>query len=401
MNRAERLVIGSGIVGLTAAIAMRQLGYHVVVLEKYDADMPARSDVSRVYAINQASCSLLQQLGVWDALRRTTEISTYQRMQVWDVLGEAKIDFDAAMIVSDHLGYMVEESLLKTILMSCAKNLGINIVSNYHVHQINPVLNQHTIQVSDGISTWLTELVIIADGAKSEARDILNIPIVNWSYHQQALVATIQTEQSHQKTAYQAFLKYGPLALLPMADPYQCSMVWSTTPQHASQLLTLSDQDFNAYLMDAFGSKLGKLFSLTPRRSFPLEMRHVTQYAGPGWVVIGDAAHTIHPLAGLGLNVGLADLASWFVLEKARLARDKYLKNSYAQPFGWSEREIGAYQRERKTNVWKIIVLLEMLHRLFRQSSSGIIGLRAVGLTLTNRFMPLKRLLIEYAMGKR
>lgn len=400
MNTTDLLVIGGGVIGLSAAIAMRQLGYNVVVLEKGDLDANSRPAISRLYAINQASQQLLHQLGVWPLLPMS-QLSSYRSMYVWDEASGAHIDFDASMILSDRLGYMVEESLLRNILLAHAYAQGVVLVSNYDVAQVTQNENQHTIQVTDDVSTWCATLLLVADGANSGVRRLLNVPMMTWSYHQRAIVATIRTEHSHQQTAYQVFLADGPLALLPMADAQMCSIVWSTTKEKAGTLLSMSDDDFNAHLMQAFGSKLGHLNLSTSRHSFPLEMRHVTQYAGSGWVLMGDAAHTIHPLAGLGLNVGLADLATWVSLSQKKLAVDRRTRKPAVLPLGWSKRLIGEYQRQRKANLWQIILLLEMLNRLFKQSLPFVIGFRSLGLTLTNRFMPLKRLLIEYAVGTR
>ncbi len=400
MNHIDVLVIGGGVIGLSAAIAMRQLGYDVVVLEKGDLEAVSRRGVSRLYAINQASQQLLDQLEVWSQLP-VSALSSYHRMSVWDAASDAHIDFDARLILSDHLGHMVEESLLRQILLVQARAQGVILVSHYDVTHVSQDSAQHTIQVTDGENSWCATSLLVADGANSDVRRLLKVPMINWSYHQQAVVATIQTERSHQQTAYQVFLSEGPLALLPMADDQHCSIVWSTTVEQARALLSMSDDDFNTHLTQAFGSKLGCLKLSSSRHSFPLEMRHVTQYAGPGWALMGDAAHTIHPLAGLGLNVGFADLACWISLTKKKQAVERRVRKSSTLPLGWSVRFIGEYQRQRKANLWQIILLLEMLNRLFRQSVPFVIGFRSLGLALTNRFIPLKRLLIEYAIGKR
>ncbi len=387
MNRADILVVGAGIVGLSAALSMEQRGFHTVILEKNVLKIDAEP-VSRLYAINQASQNLLNQLGVWSKIDKK-QLSPYQRMHIWDATSRVSIDFDARIILADSLGFMIEESVLKKALLTCVLEKNIPIVSEYALKQVIPsdILGGE-IQVTDGHTPWFAKLLIGADGAHSQVRACLNVPVTTWSYYQQAIVATIRSEASHQKTAYQVFHKTGPLALLPMAPPNQFSIVWSTTSDEADRLFSLSDDAFNLALMQAFGSRLGKLEVVTPRNKFSLHMRHVQQYVGSGWLLMGDAAHTIHPLAGLGLNVGFADLATWL----------NVIGNQHAMNF---RRCTHQYQRQRKTELWQIIMIMETLHRVFKSSFFLMVGWRALGLVITNRLVPLKRLLIEYAAGTR
>lgn len=387
MNKADVLVVGGGVIGLSAALAMQRRGFTTVILEKNVLKRDVGS-ASRVYAINQASQQLLGQLGVWSKIEKT-KLSAYQHMHIWDAASHVSIDFDARMILADHLGFMIEESVLKNALLTCVLEQNIPLISEYSLQQvISSDSAGASIQVTDGKTPWSATLLIAADGAHSRVRESLKVPVTTWSYYQQAIVTTIRTERSHQKTAYQVFHTTGPLALLPMADVNHCSIVWSTTPQEAERLLALSEAEFNLALMQAFGPKLGHIEAVAPRYNFPLHMRHVQQYAGPGWLLMGDAAHTIHPLAGLGLNVGFADLAAWL----------KVIENTRAIGL---RRYVQEYQRQRKTQLWQIIFVMEALHRLFKSSLFLIVGWRALGLGLTNRLIPLKRLLIEYAAGTR
>ena len=214
---------------------------------------------------------------------------------------------------------------------------------------------------------------------------MLNVPITTWPYHQQAIVATIGTEKPHQETAYQVFNTHGPLAFLPLTDSHQCSIVWSTSTAHAQALMVLSDDDFATELTAAFSEKLGRCAVLSRRQQFPLHMRHVERYSGTNWLIMGDAAHTIHPLAGLGLNVGLADLNAWLTnIDAAKSKR-------------WSSKMLGAYQRQRKSAVWQTIAMMSGLKTMFSNPTRPFVTLRGLGLNACNQLSPLKRLFIEHA----
>ncbi len=376
------IVVGGGIVGLSAAVAMNQHGFSVGLLDAGALTDDPHTPLPRVYAINHASQSLLHRLGVWDSLDKA-RVSPYQHMHVWDAVNGAHIDFDARMIARDRLGTIIEESVIKQALLQQISTQGITLFPHRTVTKVQP--RSDVVEISDGVSTWQAELLIVADGANSATRDLLGVEITRWPYHQHAIVTRIHTEKPHQQTAYQVFNADGPLAFLPLADPHQCSIVWSTTATRAQALMTLDDAEFATQLTAAFAATLGDCTVADKRHLFPLLMRHAKRYSGPHWLLMGDAAHTIHPLAGLGLNVGLADLAAWC----ARLDADK--------PQSWSDKALGAYQRQRKADVWKVIALMEGLKMIFVNPSPPVAALRGLGLRACNYLLPLKRFFIEQA----
>jgi len=243
------------------------------------------------------------------------------------------------------------------------------------------------VSVSSDNQTWTASLLIVADGGESPTRQLLQVPVTTRPYQQQALVATVRTELPHQQTAWQRFNPDGPLAFLPLVDKQQCSIVWSTTKARAAWLADLPEDSFNEEIARAFDSPLGAVSLTSQRQQFPLIMRHAQQYTGKNWLLMGDAAHTIHPLAGLGLNLGLADVAAWIHGLDASVTK---------MP---SRKVLSAYQRQRHYEVSKVIALMGGLKALFANSLPPIIGLRGLGLTLCNRLTPLKRLLIEQAAG--
>ncbi|NSL17265.1 FAD-dependent monooxygenase [Tatlockia micdadei] len=382
------IVIGGGVVGLTAALAMVSRGFSVAVIDAGSMTVNATDIDPRVYAINQASQDLLQELKVWEHLDKT-RVSPYREMYVWDAASGAHIEFDARTIASDHLGSIIEESVLKQAILH-ALDLQKAKLTFLSYHMISKIeIDEDWISVSVGEMGWKAQLLMVADGGNSPCRQLLKVPLTTWPYHQNALVALVNTEKPHQQTAYQVFNEDGPLAFLPLNDENLCSIVWSTTPAHAKKLMELPEEEFNGDLTNAFAHKLGEVKLASRRYQFPLTMRHAKQYSGKRWLLLGDAAHTIHPLAGLGLNVGLADVAAW-------LSCLKRANNRLTAP-----KILGAYQRQRKYEVWQIIAMMDGFKSLFTNSLPPVVALRGLGLRICNELTPMKRLFIEQAAGKK
>lgn len=378
----EVIVVGAGIIGLTAALAMAQRGFAVAVIDAGSMTNNASTCDPRVYAINRASQNLLKQLSLWQTLD-FTRLSPYQRMYVWDQANGAHIQFDATSVAAQNLGYIIEECVLKEALLQQIKWQGITCFPNSSVSLIEPL--QAGLRLASAASTWRADLVMIADGANSGCRRLLNVPLTTWPYHQQAIVALVKVEKAHQRTAYQLFNPDGPLAFLPLRDENLCSIVWSTSPARAHHLMALSEEKFNQELTTAFAKKLGTACLQSGRQQFPLVMRHTKQYTGNAWLLLGDAAHTIHPLAGLGLNLGLADIITWLA------CLDAGRKNLAAK------KSLSAYHRQRKYEVWKTIALMEGLKTVF--SNPLLTTVRGMGLQACNTISALKRLFIEEASG--
>ncbi len=379
------LIVGGGIVGLTAALAMAQRNYTVAVIDAGALKVNNSGVDSRVYAINKASQTLLLELRVWQHLD-SSRVSPYNKMHVWDGVNGASIDFDSRSIAAPNLGAIIEESVLKQALLQ--QILAESTISLFPHCSVNEVHSSaFGVKISSQNDVWSGQLLMIADGANSPTRQKLNVELTSWPYHQQALVATVKTEKPHQHTASQVFNPDGPLAFLPLSDPHQCSIVWSTDPERAQRLMDLDEEEFNKELTHAFAEHLGQVTVMSTRHQFPLQMRHVKHYTGNRWLLLGDAAHTIHPLAGLGLNVGLADVRCWLQLLDA---------SNGVLP---SRKTLSVYQRERKSAVWQIILLMEGFKLLFGYSWTPIATLRGLGLRICNGITPLKRLFIQHASG--
>ncbi|MCA0402444.1 MAG: FAD-dependent oxidoreductase [Proteobacteria bacterium] len=383
-QQVDILVVGGGIVGLSAALAMSERGFSVALIDAGSLEVDELSS-ERVYAINKASQALLTKLSAWQHLDEQS-LAPYEKMYVWDAKSKAHIDFDARLVAVPYLGHIVEEKALKKALLNSIKEQGQNVklIPHTKVEAIDE--NAEGIKLNAKEQSWQAKLLMIADGANSFCRQLLKVSLTQWPYHQQALIATIKTEKPHEETAFQVFNPDGPLAFLPLKESNHCSIVWSTTKSKVNHLMALDNQTFNNELEEAFASKLGKVELISQRLQFPLTMRHVKQYAGKSWLLLGDAAHTIHPLAGLGLNLGFADIQAF--LDCLDNANNKL-----------SQKALSSYQRQRKASVWQVIAMMEGLKALFLNPLPPLISLRGFGLGLCNSFAPIKRFFIEQASG--
>jgi 2-octaprenylphenol hydroxylase len=240
--------------------------------------------------------------------------------------------------------------------------------------------------------TIKTKLLIAADGAGSRVRTHAKFELSDYDYEHTAIVATVTTEQPHQYTARQRFLPTGPLAFLPLDDPHHCSMVWSAEHAYAKKLLSFDDQSFCEILRAEFANKLGDMIAITSRHSFPLRMRHVKNYVRSRLALVGDAAHTIHPMAGQGVNLGLLDAVAL-----AEVVIDAHKKNRDFASLATLRR----YERWRKSDTLAMLALVESLKRLFSSHQKPVQSIRNLGLTLTNHSAFVKKKLIQYATGKR
>jgi len=337
----------------------------------------------RVYALAPQSMRLLDQLGVWPDLA-AARISPYGGMRVWERGPEHALRFDCADSGRAELGWIVEHSLVVDALW---RKLGG--MASYQRAAVEAAVFEEsgaTLRLADG-RALRARLVVAADGADSQLRGLAGIDTVGWAYAQRALVCHVRTQRPHRGIAWQRFLASGPLAFLPLADG-RCSIVWSAEEPLAKELLALDDAAFMARLGEAAEQALGEVLQTTPRVSFPLRLLHAQDYARPGLVLVGDAAHAIHPLAGQGVNLGFADVQQLAgTLAAARDAgRD------------WSGlRTLQAYARARKSANLEMLVLTEGLYRAFRLRVPGFKAALGLGMEAVDKLGPLKSWLVRQA----
>jgi len=346
----------------------------------------------RVYALSRASQNVLENSGVWESTV-AARAAPYRRMCVWQGEHEARIGsltFDSAEVGEPDLGHIVEDGLVRAQLADALKHTDVDLSFGVELTAVD--MRERGVEVTTSAGDTLSATVLIAaDGSASSVRRLLKMPISAVSYEQRAVVTHVTSERPHVETAWQRFLPSGPLAFLPLADG-RSSVVWSTQTDHAEALCELPDGAFETQLQIASGDVLGQLGATVERLSFPLQAAHARRYCGARVALVGDAAHTVHPLAGQGMNLGLLDAAvlSDVILDALGKGEDP-----------GDLRVLRRYERQRKGDNLKMVFALDALHRLFRISGSLVPPLRAVGLSAIDATPFAKAMLMRQALGLR
>ncbi len=383
----EVVIIGGGLTGATLALLLARAGIQVMVLERETA-APGSRDDPRALAITRASENILRTAGAWACLPDGA-IGRIEKMLVWDAHGEGKIEFDSAELCEAILGYIIQQSVLEEALIeACEDNPNIKR-QQAQVEDLEFGTDSVRIVLENG-TAMTADLVVAADGNRSQVRELAGIAYPRHDYQQQAVACRVETELSHDSIARQCFLAEGPLAFLPLADPHQCGIVWSTSPEQASRLLAMDDAEFNEALGQAFSHTLGGIISSTKRVAFPLYHAQAERYCRLRLALIGDAAHCVHPLAGQGANLGLLDAAT--LAEVVTAAWDK---GSDMGSLGVLRR----YERWRKGENYLMLKVFQGFKVLFENRLTSVRLLRNAGLKLTDLATPLKHAIIRRASG--
>lgn len=390
INQVDIVLVGASIVGLTFANAMTKFGGKILVVDGgQPISKPTDKPEMRVSAMSLASQRAFKRLSVWDKLA-ASRVTDYRAMHVWEQDSFAEIGFDADSVGTASLGTILEnDNLVSALNEVAAQQHNIELRYGVTINSLDFNYPNHFIQLSDG-TTVVTKLVVGADGGSSMVRQKAGFPTTFWSYDQQAIVATVSTEREHQKTARQAFTPSGPLAFLPIWSPHQCSIVWSQDNVEAERLLNLPDEDFEKALSVAFDLKLGKVKLESKRACFPLKMQYARQWVSDGVVIIGDAAHTIHPLAGQGANLGIMDALA--------LAETLLEQDSNEQGFA-SARSLRGFERWRKAEAAKMIASMEGFKQLFSGGHPIKKLVRGLGMSAVDHLPVIKENIIEQALG--
>jgi len=393
MNQSKHydvIIVGGGMVGLTLACALGQQAFSVAVVEAYEPlDIQAGDDYElRVSAISKSSQQVFENINAWQGMLKR-RASPYQHMHVWDATGDGKIHFDAADLGVDVLGHIIENRVVQfSLYEQCQQLRNVELLCPYQVKDIHYSEAQSEI-ILDDESCITTKLLVGADGANSKVRDVAGIVIDKSAYEQKGVVSVVKSTQFHKSTAWQRFLPTGPLAFLPLSDG-RCSIVWSAENQRADELLAMDDETFCRELEQEFDYTLGKVESIGQRAAFPLIRRHANEYVKKGLALIGDAAHTIHPLAGQGVNLGILDAAA--------LAETLVTARANGQNIA-SLTTLRKYERWRRADNSLMMYSMSGFKNLFSNEQSNLAFIRNAGLNLVNRMGPVKHKFMRHAMG--
>lgn len=384
------VIVGAGMVGAALACALGDTHLRVAIIEARPPLMtwPEDSTDLRVSAITQASRRIFTALDAWRDMT-AQRVSPFRQMHVWDAVGDGVIHFDSAHIGSDTLGYIIENRVIQRALIERLTRCdNITMLCPAEVASLDQNGKHAIVGLADG-TALRTALMVGADGAQSRVREMAGIVVQRRDYDQRAVVATVETALPHRDTAWQRFLPSGPLAFLPLWAG-RSSIVWSTTPAHAERLCALEAGAFNHELTQAFDNALGPVKLCGPRAAFALRRQHAERYSRGRVVLVGDAAHTVHPLAGQGVNLGLLDAAALaeVVMDAAAAHRD----------IG-ALRALRRYERWRKGDNLLMMMVMDGFKHLFGSSLPPVKLARSAGMNLFNHSNLIKNQIMYHAMG--
>ena len=383
-------IIGGGMVGVTLARALAATRLRIALIEPQPQthQVDGKFDL-RVSAITRASQRVFEALHVWQGMQ-ARRVSPFREMHVWEAQGR-EMHFDSADLSEPCLGHIIENSVITASLYDGIEQQdNLECLFGRRCQRLTKSDAGWQLQLDDG-SALRADLLVGADGSRSWLRQQVGIAVRGWDYDHAALVTYVRTEKPHLETAWQRFVNRGPLAFLPLCDGYS-SIVWSTAPDNARRLRELDEAAFAEELAMAFATRLGRVLEVGPRATYPLRFLVADHYIQAGIALVGDAAHTVHPLAGQGVNLGLLDAAALAeVLHDASKAR-----RSIA-----SLQTLRRYERWRRSENLSMLVMVDQIQRLFGNDQPMLQWLRTTGMNLVDHLPLVKDEIIEHAMGNR
>ncbi len=383
------VIIGGGMVGAALACALGNSALKVALLDRAAPAAPDTGYDRRVSAITLASQAFFENVGAWAGMVRR-RVSPVREMQVWSDGGSGAIHFNAAEIGEPYLAWIIGNRVIQAALIERLHQFtNVHYLCPVEIADIALADNGAAITLKDG-RLLQARLLVGADGADSAVRRVAGIETQSLNLNQKGIVATVTTEKPHEQIARQRFLATGPLAFLPLDEPHTCSIVWSADTARADQLLALDDVAFISELQTKFGEPLGKIQTVSPRAGFPLALSHAKAYTAPHLALVGDAAHTVHPLAGQGVNLGFLDAATLAEVLLEAAANQKNIGTHAV---------LRRYERWRKGDNIAMVSLTGGFRYLFSNDLPVVSQLRNWGLSLTDAATPVKNFIMRRASG--
>ncbi|QKE64879.1 2-octaprenyl-3-methyl-6-methoxy-1,4-benzoquinol hydroxylase [Aquipseudomonas campi] len=393
--QADLIIVGAGMVGSALALALEHSGLDILVVDGGPLSIkPFAADAAfepRVSALSAASQRILERLDVWPGIA-ARRASAYCDMQVWDGSGTGSVHFSAASVHAETLGHIVENRVVQDALLERLHDSRLGLLGNARLEQLRRSGDGWLLKLADG-RELRSSLLVAADGANSAVRRLAGCATREWDYLHHAIVTSVRCARPHQATAWQRFTDDGPLAFLPLRrgdDEHWCSIVWSAVPAEAERLMALDDDAFRHELGKAFEWRLGEVSQVDPRLCIPLRQRHAKRYVESGLALIGDAAHSIHPLAGQGVNLGFLDAAVLAEVLLHALERGE-------QPN--DVRVLSRYERRRMPHNLAMMAAMEGFERLFQADPLPLRWLRNSGLNWVDDLPEAKALFVRQALG--
>ena len=383
---------GGGVGGAAAALGMAQQGLSVKLVEPRRPppwDATSAPDL-RVYAISPASQSLFEHLGVWSAIQ-SRRAQAYRHMEVWDAVAGRPMRLSAQEDGREVLGHIVESRLILDALWAALEGSDVRqrLGASAVALSVDSDSLLRRLQLSDG-ETITTRLVVSAEGANSPLRRAQGIATQGRDYAQQGMVCFVETESDHADTAWQRFLPTGPLAFLPFGER-RCSIVWTLPTPEATRVCRLPPAAFESELERAFDTRLGRIRLCSERVGFPLRMQLAERMVEGPLVLMGDAAHAVHPLAGQGVNLGLADVSEWLACVAAARTQQVAVAGS---------RGLARSARRRRSDRWWAAQTFDAIERIYSAPQLVPSLLRGHAFSLVSASAWLRRQVIGHASGQ-
>ncbi len=383
----DLIIVGGGLVGASLACALRHTGLKIAIIEvaTWSQQKTPPSYDDKVIALSYASKQIFTGIGNWQTIE--SQATPIRQIHISDQghFGFSHLSHQLANLPA--LGYVVGARQIGQALQTTLKNSAIDIIAPVQLTQIHANTQQVEIMLTQGeqLQTFQTRLLIAADGGQSQVKHLLDIQQQQYDYQQTAVIANVTLEKHHQNTAYERFTRTGPLALLPLQENH-CSLVWTVKRSDIKTVMTWSDAQFLQHLQQQFGWRLGKFLKVGKRTAYPLRLMQTKSHDVPRVVVIGNAAHTLHPVSGQGLNLGLRDVAS--------LAE---VITTYGD--AGSRAALQQYQIWQQPDQQQVIHLTDLLVQAFSNNLLPLVVARNIGLSLLDSLPILKKRFIRQMTG--